>query len=97
MGESWGVAWLLWTLVLGGSGFALGSIVVFTASAPLGMRVVAAASMVTVFFIAVGLNVVGLLPPVYSLPGVFLAPLLVAFGLRRLWSGTRRTERLERD
>ena len=92
MGESWGVAWLLWTLVLGGSGFALGSIVVFTASAPLGMRVVAAASMVTAFFIAVGLNVVGLLPPVYSLPGVFLA-----IGLRSHWSRAGRTESPKRD
>jgi hypothetical protein len=97
MGESWGVAWLLWTLVLGGSGFALGSIVVFTASAPLGMRVVAAASMVTAFFIAVGLNVVGLLPPVYSLPGVFLAPLVVAIGLRSHWSRAGRTESPKRD
>ena len=55
MGESWGVAWLLWILVLGARGFALGSIVVFTASAPMSMRVVAAASMVAAFFIAVGL------------------------------------------
>lgn len=92
MGESWGVAWLLWILVLGGSGLALGSVVVFTMSAPSSLRLVAAASLVAAVFIATGLNVVGLIRPVYGLPGVFLAPLLVAIGLRRLWSGTRRTE-----
>ncbi|MBK6806608.1 MAG: hypothetical protein IPG84_18060 [Betaproteobacteria bacterium] len=97
MGESWGVAWLLWILVLGASGFALGSIVVFTASAPMSMRVVAAASMVAAFFIAVGLNVVGLLSPAYSLPGVFLAPLVVAIGLRSHWSRAGRTESPKRD
>ena len=97
MGESWGVAWLLWILVLGGSGLALGSIVMFAASAPTSMRVVAAASMVAAFFIAVGLNVVGLLPPVYRLPGVFLAPLVVAIGLRSHWSRAGRTESPKRD
>ena len=46
---------------------------------------------------AVGLNVTGLIRPSFSLPGVFLMPVLAAIGLRYLWSGSKKTDRLKRD
>ncbi len=92
-----GEAWLLLILVLGGTGLVLGSLVVFTISVPLILRLVAGASMIAALVIAIGLNVVGLIRPGFSLPGVFVAPLLVAIGLRHLWSRTRTKERPECD
>ena len=97
MGEAWGVAWLLWILVLGGGGFALGSLVVFTMSASVTLRLVAAGLVLAALVFAVGLNVIGLIPSSFGLLGVFLMPVLAAIGLRHLWSGTKKTDRLERD
>jgi len=84
-----GVAWLLWILVLGGSGFALGSLVVFTMPAPIILRLVATGLVLAALVLAVGLNVVGLIPSLFGLFGVFLMPVLAAIGLRRLWSGAK--------
>ena len=92
-----GEAWLLWILVLGGSGVALGSLVVFTMSATVTLRLVAAALVLAACVFVVGLNVTGLIRPSFSLPGVFLMPVLAALGLRRLWSGSKKTDRLKRD
>lgn len=92
-----GEAWLMLILVLGGTGFVLGSLVVFTISIPLTLRLAAGASMIAALVIVIGLHVVGLIGPRFSSLGVFLAPLLVAIGLRHLWSRTRRKERMERD
>ena len=92
-----GVAWLLWILVLGGSGFALGSLVVFTMPAPVILRLVAAGLVLAALVLAVGLNIVGLIPSLFGLFGVFLMPVLAALGLRRLWSGAKEQHRLERD
>lgn len=92
-----GEAWLLWVLVLGGSGFALGSLVVLTMSAPVILRLVAAGLVLAALVFAVGLNVVGLIPPFFGLFGVFLMPVLAALGLRRRWSGAKGRHRLERD
>ena len=97
MGEAWGAAWLLWILTLGGSGFALGSLVVFTMSAPVTSRLVAAGLVLSAVVFATGLNVIGLIRPSLGLLGVFLMPVLTAIGLRYLWSGTKKTDRLERD
>ena len=97
MGEAWGVAWLLWILALGGSGFALGSLVVFTMSAPVTLRLVAAGLVLAAVVFAVGLNVIGLIRPSFGLLGVFLMPVLAAIGLRYFCSSTKKTDRLERD
>ena len=92
-----GEAWLLWMLVLGGSGLALGFLVVFTMSATVLLRLVAAGLVLAAVVFAVGLNVTGLIRPSFSLPGVFLMPVLAAIGLRYLWSGSKKTDRLKRD
>ena len=84
-----GVAWLLWILVLGGSGFAIGSLVVFTMPVSVILRLVAAGLVLAALVLAVGLNVVGLMPSLFGLFGVFLMPVLAALGLRRLWSGAK--------
>jgi len=97
MGEAWGAAWLLWIFTLGGSGFALGFLVVFTMSAPVTSRLAAAGLVLSAVVFATGLNVIGLIRPSFGLLGVFLMPVLAATGLRYLWSGTKKTDRLERD
>jgi hypothetical protein len=97
MGEAWGAAWLLWILALGCGGFGLGCLLVFTMSAPVALRLVAAGLVLAALVFAVGLNVIGLIPSLFGLLGVFLIPVLVAIGLRHLWSGTKKTDRLERD
>ena len=88
-----GEAWLLWMLVLGGGGFALGSLIAFTMSATVAWRLVAAGLVLAAVVFAVGLNVTGLIRPSFSLPGVFLMPVLAAIGLRYLWSGSKNARR----
>lgn len=92
-----GVAWLLWVLVLGGGGCALGSLVVFTMPAPFSSRLVAAGLVFAACFLAVGLNVVGLLPPLFTLPGIFVLPVLAAIGLRRRWTSGKAQQGSGRD
>ncbi len=92
-----GEAWLLWILLLGGSGFALGSLVVFTMSATVILRLFAAGLVLAAVVFAVGLNVTGLIRPSFSLPGVFMMPVLAAIGLRYLWSNSKKPDRLKRD
>ena len=92
-----GEAWLLWILALGGSGFAIGSLVVFTMSAPVTLRLVAAGFVLAAVVFAVGLNVIGPIRPSFGLLSLVLMPVLVAIGLRYLWSGTKKTDRLEPD
>lgn len=96
MGEA-GVAVLLWMLALGVSGCALGCLVVFTMSAPFVSRLFAAGLVFAACFLAVGIVVVGLLPALFALPGIFLLPVLAAFGLRRRVSGDTGKQRSGRD
>ena len=86
MGEAWGAAWLLWIFTLGGSGFALGFLVVFTMSAPVTSRLAAAGLVLSAVVFATGLNVIGLIRPSFGLLGVFLMPVLAAICLRYLWA-----------
>ena len=92
-----GVSWLLWIVVLGGGGFALGALVVFTMAARFRVRLFAAGLVLAALLFAVGLNVVGLAPPWFGLYGVFLIPVATAIGLRRLWSGAKGERWSERD
>jgi hypothetical protein len=92
-----GVAWLLWMLVLGGSGCALGFLAVLTMPAPAVSRVAAAGLVFAACVLAIGLSVVGLMPALFGLLGVFLMPVLAALGLRRRWSGAKGQQGLERD
>ncbi len=88
-----GEVWLLWIIVLGGSGVALGALCVFTMSATVLLRFAAAGLVLAAVVFAVGLNVTGLVRPSFSLPFVFLMPVLAAIGLRHLWSGSKRPDR----
>ena len=85
-----GVAWLLWIVVLGGGGFALGSFIVFTMPARFIMRFAGAVLVFVALVLAIGLNVVGLIPALFGLLNVFLLPVLTAIGLRYLWSDSKR-------
>jgi hypothetical protein len=92
MGEV-GAAWLAWMLLLGGSGFAIGSLVVLTMPAPVPVRLGAAGLVFATLVLAVGLNVVGLLPAFVTLYGVFLIPVLAGVGLRRHFKRHSRSNR----
>lgn len=85
MGEA-GAAVLLWMLVLGVGGCALGCLVVFTMPAPFGSRLIAAGMVFGACILAIGINFVGLVPAWFSFPGIFLLPVLAAIGLRRRWT-----------
>lgn len=97
MGEAWGGAWLMWMLALGGSGFAVGSLVVFTMPASFTVRVVADAVVLAAVVLALGLQVIGLAGPLLGFTGAFLLPVLTAIGLRYVWSSSRKADRHERD
>ena len=92
-----GVAVLLWMLALGVSGCALGCLVVFTMPAPFRSRLIAAGLVFAACLLAIGINFVGLVPALFSFPGIFLLPVLAAIGLRRRWTSGKGQEDSQRD
>lgn len=73
---------LIYPLILGLAGFAIGAFLVFTMPASAARRFIAAAAVLLAAILGIGVVIIGAVRPLGGFAGALLVPVLTAIGLR---------------